>query len=229
MAWHYERMLLSKGYDCKTFASRGDLPNEVFDSDLVVLAVKDEVIGSVAQRLKGMSGILVHTSGFVETSPLSVATEHYGSLYPLQTLRKGKETDYNSLPLCLFGSTERAKEQLERLSEKITSVVYYLSDSQRKSLHLAAVFANNFTNHLFGIAREILDREGIPFSALFPIIDTGVERAKCFNPFDVQTGPAVRGDEQVMRQHKERLGAEERAIYEAVSSSIVHRSCKKEE
>ncbi len=229
VAWHYERMLLSKGYDCKAFASRGELPKEVLASDLVILAVKDEAIALVAQRLKGMDGILVHTSGFVETTPLSVASENYGSLYPLQSLKKDRETDYSTLPLCVFGSTERVKTQLESLAKSLSTVVYSLSDSQRKSLHLAAVFANNFTNHLFGIAKEILNKEDIPFSILFPLIDTSVERAKRFNPFEVQTGPAIRRDEDIMRRHKERLGEKEREIYEAVSNNIMYRSSKKGE
>ena len=96
-----------------------------------------------------------------------------------------------------------------------------MSDSQRKTLHLAAVLCNNFPNHLFGIAKSILDKENIPFSTLFPLMDTTVSRAKMFNPFDVQTGPAIRNEQSIMEQHKAKLDKEEKEIYELLSKRII--------
>ena len=221
VAWHFGRLFNLRGYDCKQLPSREKSFISCFDSDLVVLAVKDEVIASLAKKLKGMHGILVHTSGFVATDCLSVASGKYGSLYPLQSLKKDSPTDYDNLPLCTFANTEKGREILQTLAKTLTNVVYELSDEQRKTLHLAATFCNNFPNHLFGIAREIMRRGGVPFEMLFPLMELTVKRAKEKNPFDVQTGPAFRQEYEIMRQHQERLSEDEAEIYRLMSNKIM--------
>ena len=110
---------------------------------------------------------------------------------------------------------------LVTVASSLSSVTCELSDKQRKTLHIAAVFCNNFPNHLFGIAKNILKKEDIPFSIMFPLIDMTVERIKDFEPFEVQTGPAVRNEKEIMRQHKEMLGKDEREIYELLSNKII--------
>lgn len=221
VAWHYERRFGEKGFVCSTFSSRGEMPEQCHEADLVIIAVKDEAIAEVARKLKPVKGILVHTSGFVGTECLKEAAECYGSLYPLQTLKKEKETDFDTVPLCTYGNTETVKEILRGVASRLSSVHYELSDSQRKTLHLAAVFCNNFPNHLFGIAKSILDKENIPFSTLFPLMDMTVSRAKLFNPFEVQTGPAIRNEQSIMEQHKAKLDKEEKEIYELLSKRII--------
>lgn len=221
VAWHYERRFREKGFVCNTFSAREEVPKQCHEADLVVIAVKDEVIAEVAGKLKPIKGILVHTSGFMSTDCLKEAAECYGSLYPLQTLKKGKETDFNTVPLCTYGNTDTVKEILKELAFCLSSRNYELSDNQRKSLHLAAVFCNNFPNHLFGIAKSILNKENIPFSILFPLMDMTVSRAKLFNPFEVQTGPAIRKEQSIMEQHKAMLGKEEKEIYELLSRRII--------
>lgn len=220
IAWHYERRFLEKGYSCFAISARGDV-SKCMEADLVVIAVKDEAVVSVAQKLKGMKGILVHTSGFLSTDFLADVAESYGSLYPLQSLKKNKETDFDKVTLCTYGNNERVRALLGSVAKELSSVTCELSDKQRKSLHIAAVFCNNFTNHLFGIARSILEKEKIPFDILFPLIDMTIDKVKQFNPFDVQTGPAVRNEKEIMRQHKEMLGKDEREIYELLSSKII--------
>lgn len=221
MAWHFEKLFALRGYDCKTICPREESFALCLDSDLVVLAVKDEVIASLAKKLKGMHGILVHTSGFVATDCLSKASGRYGSLYPLQSLKKDTPTDYDKLPLCTFANTDKVREMLQTLAKTLTNVVYELSDEQRKTLHLAATFCNNFPNHLFGIAREIMQRGGVPFEMLFPLMELTVKRAKEKNPFDVQTGPAFRREYEIMRQHQERLSDNEAEIYRLMSNKIM--------
>lgn len=220
IAWHYERRFLEKGYSCFAISARGDV-SKCMEADLVVIAVKDEAVVSVAQKLKGMKGILVHTSGFLSTDFLADVAESYGSLYPLQSLKKNKETDFDKVTLCTYGNNERVRALLGSVAKELSSVTCELSDKQRKSLHIAAVFCNNFTNHLFGIARSILEKEKIPFDILFPLIDMTIDKVKQFNPFDVQTGPAVRNEKEIMRQHKEMLGKDEREIYELLSNKII--------
>lgn len=220
IAWHYERRFLEKGYSCFAISARGDV-SKCMEADLVVIAVKDEAVVSVAQKLKGMKGILVHTSGFLSTDFLADVAESYGSLYPLQSLKKNKEADFDKVTLCTYGNNEAVRSLLATVASSLSSVTCELSDKQRKSLHIAAVFCNNFTNHLFGIARSILEKEKISFDILFPLIDMTIDKVKQFNPFDVQTGPAVRNEKEIMRQHKEMLGKDEREIYELLSNKII--------
>ena len=220
VAWHYERRFKERGFSCVNISARNDV-SCCIDADLVIIAVKDEAIEAVANKLKGMKGILVHTSGFMSTDCLAVATENYGSLYPLQSLKKNKETDFDKVTLCTYGNNEKVRKLLQSIAKELTSKTYELSDIQRKSLHIAAVFCNNFPNHLFGIAKAILDKEGISFEVLFPLIDMTVEKAKHFNPFDVQTGPAIRNEKRIMQQHKAMLGKDESEIYELLSEKII--------
>lgn len=220
VAWHYEQRFKEKGFSCVKISARNDV-SCCIDADLVIIAVKDEAIEEVANKLKGMKGILVHTSGFMSTDCLAVATENYGSLYPLQSLKKNKETDFDKVTLCTYGNNDEVRELLQGIAKELTSKTYELSDNQRKSLHIAAVFCNNFPNHLFGIAKAILDKEDISFEILFPLIDMTVEKAKHFNPFDVQTGPAIRNEKRIMQQHKAMLGKDESEIYELLSEKII--------
>lgn len=220
VAWHYEQRFKEKGFSCVKISARNDV-SCCIDADLVIIAVKDEAIEEVANKLKGMKGILVHTSGFMSTDCLAVATENYGSLYPLQSLKKNKETDFDKVTLCTYGNNDEVRKLLQSIAKELTSKTYELSDIQRKSLHIAAVFCNNFPNHLFGIAKAILDKEDISFEILFPLIDMTVEKAKHFNPFDVQTGPAIRNEKRIMQQHKAMLGKDESDIYELLSEKII--------
>ena len=167
VAWHYEKRLKEKGYACCMMSAREDL-SCCLEADLVIIAVKDEAVEEVAKKLKGMKGVLVHTSGFLATDCLADVSKYYGSLYPLQSLKKGKETDFNKITLCTYGNTSFVRLLLQNLAKQLSAVTCELSDEQRKSLHLAAVFCNNFTNHLFGIAKTILSKEDIPFSILYP-------------------------------------------------------------
>lgn len=220
VAWHYEQRFKEKGFSCVKISARNDV-SCCIDADLVIIAVKDEAIEEVSNKLKGMKGILVHTSGFMSTDCLAVATENYGSLYPLQSLKKNKETDFDKVTLCTYGNNDEVRKLLQSIAKELTSKTYELSDIQRKSLHIAAVFCNNFPNHLFGIAKAILDKEDISFEILFPLIDMTVEKAKHFNPFDVQTGPAIRNEKRIMQQHKAMLGKDESEIYELLSEKII--------
>ncbi len=220
VAWHYEKRLKEKGYACCMMSARGEL-SCCFKADLVIIAVKDEAVEEVAKRLKGMKGILVHTSGFLSTDCLSDVANSYGSFYPLQSLTKNKEIDFDKITLCTYGNTPAVRQLLQNLAKQLSCVTCELSDEQRKSLHLAAVFCNNFTNHLFGIAKSILDKEDIPFSILHPLMDMTIEKAKNFEPFEVQTGPAIRKDYNIMQQHKDRLAKDEKDIYELLSEKII--------
>ena len=150
--------------------------------------------------------------------------KNYGVFYPLQTISKAIEVDFSNIPLCIEGNNEKTFSLLSNLANKLSKKVYKISSDQRKEIHIAAVFANNFTNHLFGIAKQELGKKDIPFEILFPLIDQTIAKIKTNNPFEVQTGPAKRNDIPVMEKHKLRLGEDEREIYKLLSEKIIKKN-----
>ncbi len=228
---HYFSIMSSKHLNCKQISSREVFDFKDLDCDLIILAVKDEAVDSVIDRIAlqfadrlPLKAIVTHTSGFLSTDNLQKIASDYGSFYPLQTLKKGVDIDFSKVPLCTWASTDWADKSLEVLAKKLSNIHYNLTDNQRKTLHLAAVFANNFTNHLFGIAKEILNKDDIDFSILYPLMDRTLESVKNNNPFDIQTGPAYRNETSIMQQHKDRLNDNDKAIYEVLSKSIQRRN-----
>ena len=228
VASHYCKIMNEKGIKTKTVCSRTPFNAEDLAADLIVIAVKDDAIEQIcrqtepfAQLINSNRSIFVHTSGFNDTQCLKNIFSCYGSFYPLQTLKKGITIDFNTVPLCTWANTDEGCQALEQLALKLSPIHYVLTDSQRKALHLSAVFVNNFPNHLFAIANRILEKNNIPFSTLFPLMERTVAAAKENNPLCVQTGPAFRNEISIMEEHKACLNNEERKIYEILSESII--------
>lgn len=222
VAFHYHKIMKEKGYDVKIIPSRKDFVLNDVESDVVIIAVKDDAIKEVLNKLPKVEGLLLHTSGFTKTEILSEKAVNYGCLYPLQSLNKKKDIDFSKVPLCYYVNNEEYLETLKELAESLTELVRFVSDEQRQYLHIAAVFANNFTNHLFGISKEILDKNNIPFEMLFPIIDRTIENIKTSDDiFSLQTGPAIRGDFNIMNLHIDKLSSRESELYSAMSKSIL--------
>ena len=140
----------------------------------------------------------------------------------MQSLNKKKDIDFSKVPLCLYVNNEAYKTSLEQFAQSLSSQTCFMTDDQRQYLHIAAVFANNFTNHLLGISKEILDKHNIPFSLLYSIIDRTIENIKTSDDiFSLQTGPAVRGDLNIINQHLNKLSLKERELYSTISKSII--------
>lgn len=220
VAWLYYHNMKKQGLYVNCISSRGEIREEDLKSDLIIIAVSDKAIEEVAGKLKIKDSILVHTSGTVDIEVLKSA-ENYGIFYPLQTITKGIQIDFSNVPLCIDANNEKSLISLKLLAKRLTDKVYEINTSQRQELHLAAVFANNFTNHLLGVAKQILERKNIPFDIIFPLIDQTIVKAKQNNPFDVQTGPSKRQEIAIMENHKSRLDDDEREIYEVLSKKII--------
>ena len=222
VAFHYHKIMKERGYEVKIISSRKEFILDDVESDVVIIAVKDDAIREVLNRLPRVKTLLLHTSGFTPSEILSQKADNYGSLYPLQSLNKKKDIDFLKVPLCFYVNNKDYLECLKTFAKSLSTLTCLLSDEQRQYLHISAVFANNFTNHLFGISKEILDRNNIPFEMLFPIIDRTIENVKTSDDiFSLQTGPAVRGDVNIINQHIERLSDRERELYLAINKSIV--------
>lgn len=200
-----------------------DLNNMDKGSDIYMLAVKDDAVAAVAAQLELNDKILVHTCGSVPMNVLATASVKYGVLYPLQSLRK--ELDYQpAIPFLVDGNNENARNTVFDLATTISEKVIMADDATRLQYHLSAIIVSNFTNHLFGVTKNYCDTNNINFNLLLPLIEETVNRMQYYNPIDMQTGPAIRGDETTMQKHIQLLASfpELKKIYEQMSDSIRH-------
>jgi predicted short-subunit dehydrogenase-like oxidoreductase (DUF2520 family) len=192
------------------------------NADIYVIAVKDTVIEDIAKKLNIRSGIVVHTAGSVSMRVFESYFKNFGVFYPLQTFTKSGSLDFSEIPLCIEANTNDTENKLLNLAESLSKKVIFVNSEKRKILHLAAVFACNFTNHMYSIGYELLSKQNIDFSLLHPLINETAKKANEMNPMDAQTGPAKRQDDKTMDMHLKMLKnypAFEK-IYRFVSDSI---------
>jgi predicted short-subunit dehydrogenase-like oxidoreductase (DUF2520 family) len=192
----------------------------VLQADVYIIAVSDGAIAEVAQLLKPGNGLVVHTSGGIPIDDL-LSHERRGVFYPLQTFSSDRAVDFGKVPICIEARYPKDLELLHKLASSISSMIYEIDTAHRKHLHVAAVFANNFTNHMYVLANQICEENGLPFDMLKPLILETAKKIEHDSPLLVQTGPAIRHDAAVMQLHAELLGTgTRRAIYELISKSI---------
>ncbi|MEJ6981317.1 DUF2520 domain-containing protein [Pedobacter sp. P351] len=188
--------------------------------DLYIIAVKDDAIKEIARSFPLQNKILVHTSGTTDLNIPGVS----GVLYPLQTFSKQKEVDFSEIPIAVEGLNEKISEGLKSLAESISERVVIMTSEQRKALHVAAVFACNFSNHLYAIADKILTDNGLDFDLIKPLIKETTEKVQQFHPVSVQTGPAVRRDQITLNKHLDFLKNMDdlNDLYQKLSQSIIN-------
>lgn len=191
--------------------------------DIFIISVKDDAIGPIAKALAKHNALIVHTSGATDLQALLAFTQNAGVFYPLQTLSKNKEVDFLTVPLCIEGANESITTQLIDLARTVSNNVYRVTSPQRKILHLAAVFACNFPNHLYTIAQQLLAEHDMGFEMLRPLILETAQKVQAHLPAGVQTGPAIRNDESTMAAHLQMLDDKPglKAIYELLSQDII--------
>ncbi len=192
-----------------------------FTIDLVVIAVSDGSIASVSAALPLTKALVVHTSGITSMNVLG-AHAHYGVLYPLQTLSKRTCIQAEQVPFLVEAQSSEDLDTLTELLTKLGSVYHEVNSEQRKVVHLAAVFANNFGNHLYSIAAHILETHKLPFDLIRPLILETARKTQEHHPNEVQTGPAVRNDGSTISTHLRLLMEfpHYRQLYELMSTSI---------
>ncbi len=174
-------------------------------ADLYILAVSDDAIGSVAAQMPAVNGLVVHTSGMMESTVLKAGFKNSGVFYPLQTFSLGRWPDFSHIPLLLQATDEQNLCKLSALAENISECVLKSNDRQRQSLHLAAVFVNNFGNALFTMANDILQNEHLSLNLLEPLILETAQKIEKQSPAEAQSGPARRNDTGTIRKHMEML------------------------
>ncbi len=215
--------LMEAGHEVMMVNSRTleALPRE---ADVFIIAVKDDALAEVIARVaKGREDQLIaHTAGSMSLALFEGSTRHYGVFYPMQSFSKERRVDFHEIPIFLEASDSESLEILHALAETITGSVYELTTSERKYLHLAAVFACNFANHCYVLAADVLEQHGLPFSVMLPLVDETARKVHQLHPSDAQTGPAVRYDQNVIDMQSQLLSDNPsmQQIYNLLSQSI---------
>lgn len=218
---------LAKYFSCDVYADPALIPP---DAAFYLISVTDEALPEVASRMPDTDGIVLHTAGSVPIEVLARFKRH-GVLYPLQTLSKNKETDFSIVPLCIEASDKATLKEIKKLALEMSETIVEVSSQQRKILHVAAVFACNFSNYMYIAAHDILQRSGLDFKIMLPLIIETVEKLMLMDPRQAQTGPALRGDKSVMQEHQQLLKEmpHYQKIYKTLSTAITETFTKNKE
>jgi len=192
------------------------------DADLYLFALTDNALHHLYEHVQLEDKLIVHTCGSVSKNVLTEISEKHGVIYPLQSLNKDSG-DLPQIPLLIDGSTTEILSYLMKFAKTISNDVSAANDEERLKFHVAAVFVNNFTNHLYAIADDFCTQENIDFRKLMPLIAETAERIKKFPPKEVQTGPALRQDIYTLGKHLKMLSADPdlKYIYLKLSESIL--------
>ena len=213
-----------RGVTCQMVSSREGL-DQLPPANVYIYAVRDEALPDVVAQVVGVGKSLhLHTSGTMPITVFGDDKPHSGIFYPFQTFSKARVIeDFSTVPVFFEARGIDDISAVYSLALTITSHVYEASQQDRERLHVAGVFTNNFTNLMYTMAAELLKSTHIPFSALLPLIDETAAKIHNMAPLDAQTGPARRGDENVMNHHMQLLNEEQRDIYRLLSDAIKKR------
>jgi predicted short-subunit dehydrogenase-like oxidoreductase (DUF2520 family) len=190
---------------------------------VIIVAVSDHNLRNVLAGIKcSRETVVAHTAGSLGLDIFPEVIRHRGVFYPLQTFSHGRKIEFKDLPFFIEGSDDESSGILKNLAERIGVKAYYSDAYRRRKLHLAAVFACNFTNHMLAISREIAFKEGFSFDVLKPLVAETFLKAIDNGPENSQTGPAVRDDQNIIDSHMELLSFSPRlmSIYREISKSI---------
>lgn len=197
--------------------------------DVLIIAVSDSAISDVIQHVHTYlpNTLIVHTSGSTDIEKLTKVHARAGVFYPLQTFSLEREIDWYSTPLFIEATHLEDLNTLLQLANELSQRVYQYNSAQRLSLHLAAVFACNFSNYCYDMAKQIVDAKQVDFSLLYPLIIETAQKALQAEPRNMQTGPAMRGDENIIAMHAQMLQQDQRpdlqAVYHLLSEQILKR------
>jgi predicted short-subunit dehydrogenase-like oxidoreductase (DUF2520 family) len=202
------------------FTNRLDHLNE--HADLYVLAFSDDALASIIRQTIFGTRLAVHLAGSVPMEIFSGKVKNYGVLYPLQTFTMGKPVEYGQIPLFIEANHAKNLERIRKLAGRMSRKVYEVDSEKRTYLHLAAVIASNFTNHMLAVAEKLVSERNLSFDLLKPLIQETIAKAFLVSPVYAQTGPASRGNAMVIDKHMDMLEKhpEIRELYRVVTESI---------
>ncbi|MDR2148055.1 MAG: DUF2520 domain-containing protein [Tannerella sp.] len=192
------------------------------DADIYIFAVTDDALPNLVRQIPQNSGVWIHTAGSIPMNIFNGYSERYGVIYPLQTLSKNRAVDFRQVPLFIEANHTDTEIIIREIADSVSSIVNAVDSEKRKYLHLAAVFACNFTNYLYAVATEIIEKQDIDRNVLQPLIDETAAKLHTMTPVEAQTGPAVRNDRKTMEKHLEMIENKEiRELYKMISENIL--------
>ncbi len=195
--------------------------NTLSKAEVYLIAIPDDAIVDFAEKIPFKESLIAHTSGAVPLSVIEGSSTNIGVFYPLQTFTKGKPVDFSEIPICIEANSEENEKMLYKLGKEISTNIKRIDSEKRKLVHVAAVFANNFSNHMYEMAYSFMMKNNLPFDILKPLIKETADKIQHQTPFESQTGPAKRGDQKTIESHLALLKDEEyKEIYKLVSQSI---------
>ena len=201
------------------------------ESDVFFICVYDDDIEEIFSKIiLPENAILVHTSGSKPMEIIIQTLEIYhdlkvnaGVFYPIMTFTKGKNISFEEIPICIEAENEETQFTLVELGKLISKEIYLLNSAERAVLHIGAVFSCNFANHLWALSKEILEAEDLDFNLLKPLIAETFKKAmEAKHPAEAQTGPAVRRDDNILKNQMAYLADDEdlARVYNVISNSI---------
>lgn len=201
-----------------------DLSAVTEDAQLYIVSLKDTALVELLPKLVAgkKNALWVHTAGSIPMTVWEGYAERFGVFYPMQTFSKQREVDFRGIPIFVESNSEEDTQFLKDIASALSEKVYEATSDQRKSLHLAAVFTCNFTNHMYALAAELLKKYQLPFEVMLPLIDETARKVHELEPRAAQTGPAIRYDENVIDGHLQMLANEPemQELYRLISQSI---------
>lgn len=201
-----------------------DLQQLVDNAQLYIISLKDAAFVELLPQItsRATDALFVHTAGSIPMSLWEGYAKRYGVFYPMQTFSKQREVNFREIPFFIEAASTDDTEMLKTIAATLSDKVYEATSEQRKSLHLAAVFTCNFTNHMYALAADLLEKYDLPFDVMLPLIDETARKVHELSPRDAQTGPAMRYDENVIRKHLAMLDDDSalQDIYKLISKSI---------
>ena len=208
-----------------------DLEKISADAQLYIVSLKDSAFSELLPAIvsgKTENALWVHTAGSISMDVWEKYRTRYGVFYPMQTFSKQREVDFHEVPFFVEASTPADVELLKSVASVLSERVYDATSEQRKNLHLAAVFTCNFTNHMYALAAELLEKYNLPFDVMLSLIDETARKVHELEPKTAQTGPAIRYDENVINHHLSMLADDPdmQKLYEVISRSIHERNSR---
>lgn len=193
----------------------------VSNADIYIFSVKDSALLDLIHKIPQNKGLWLHTAGSVPMGVFEGFNDRYGVLYPLQTFSKNRDIDFSNVPVFIESNSAGDEAYLLSFTGKLTRQVIPLSSEKRKYLHLAAVWACNFTNHMYLMASKILQEQSLSESFLLPLIDETAAKVHQLSAREAQTGPAIRYDENIIEKHIELLSDPNmKELYRLISRNI---------
>lgn len=195
-------------------------------ADMYIVTLQDDIIEKIINRLNFQPACIVHTSGSKSLDIFPKKFLNTGVIYPLQTFTKNRKTNWAALPIFIEGNSSKSRSAILKIAQSLSVNVQKANSLKRQQMHLAAVFANNFVNHLYSLSSELLKNEKISFDVLKPIILETTERILSADPSKIQTGPAKRKDFTTIKKHLNLLKTEKNKfkVYKTITESIIQTS-----